>query len=65
MKARIQFKTLADAVDHAKTNGGWIATLETGDVYWYSHHHTMSEVMMDFHGNGKVGTAHYFSGMAA
>lgn len=62
-KTRVEFKTLDQARDHARQNGGWIANpvQSTDKVFWYSFDHTVTEIVYDTQFDCEIGPLSGFS----
>jgi hypothetical protein len=61
MRIREEYDSIADAKKNREGHGGWYyLNHDTGRAFWYSLGHTRSQVMMDQHGSGIVGTYNEF-----
>ncbi len=55
---KIQFATLAEALDHAKRLGGWLfQSKDNNTIIWYNAaHYTMSMILKDTPESGYIAT---------
>ena len=52
----INFNTLSQAVDHAKSHGGWIMRGGTLVMWFDAAHWTISKILAEFPGSHEIGT---------
>ena len=62
MKVRVEYKSIIEAINHAKEVGGWIAQIDGGSVRWYSPDYTTSDIFEDCIGlkNVEMGVVDYW-----